>query len=161
MADYDTVISKAAYHGNDVHHHGVSHVVPVKVLLGVWLALMVGTVVTVAVTYLDLGRASIYVALAIALVKATLVAVYFMHLRYDKPFNALVFVGCLIFVTLFIGLSMSDSAAYRAEVQKRQAPSLPYPTYGAGHAEAPKSPAGGVSDVHTVTQGTQPAAQPH
>ena len=44
----------------------------------------------------------------IATIKATLIAVYFMHLRYDKPFNTIVFVSSLLFVGLFLALTLMD-----------------------------------------------------
>ena len=68
----------------------------------------------------------LYVALLVAFIKATLVALYFMHLPgYDRPFNAIIFVGCLILVTLFISFSMTDSGAYRTTVVGGQAKSVP------------------------------------
>jgi cytochrome c oxidase subunit IV len=121
---HDTVISATAEHEGTIHHHGVSHVTSVKLLLTVWAALMVGTVLTVAVSYANLGPYALYVALVVAFIKASLVALYFMHLRYDRPFNAIVFVGCLILVTLFISFSMSDSHAYRQTVIGGQAPKV-------------------------------------
>ena len=51
--------------------------------------------------------------LAIATAKAVLVALYYMHLRWDKPFNALVFVAAIGFLMLFIGIAMMDSAQYQ------------------------------------------------
>jgi len=49
------------------------------------------------------------------------VVLFFMHLRWDKPFNALVFIGCLIFVSLFIGLALLDSGQYQHSVIHQQA----------------------------------------
>jgi len=138
MADHDTVISQTAFHEAETHHHGVSHVISIKVLLGVWAALVVGTVLTVAVSDLNLGKPAIYVAMAVALAKASLVATYFMHLRYDRPFNSIVFIGCLIFVALFLSFSMSDSHAYRNTVIVRQAPGVPYAAYNNPPADTAK-----------------------
>jgi cytochrome c oxidase subunit 4 len=136
---HDTVISATAEHEGTIHHHGVSHVTSVKLLLTVWGALMVGTVATVAVSYANLGSWSLYVALLVAFIKASLVALYFMHLRYDRPFNAIVFVGCLILVTLFISFTMSDSNAYRKTVIGGQAPKVQLQNLSEGEkAEAPK-----------------------
>ena len=87
------------------------HVMPLRVLFGVFGALLVLTVLTVAVTWVDLGSFNLYIALAVAVVKATLVALYFMHLRYDKPFNALALVATLLFVALFIGFALLDTSA--------------------------------------------------
>jgi len=120
--------------------HGLSHITSVKLLLTVWGALMVGTALTVGVSYADLGVWALYVALAVAFVKATLVALYFMHLRYDRPFNAIIFVGCLILVALFIGFSMTDSEAYRHTMVGGQAKNVVQPDLSASAHETPVPP---------------------
>lgn len=51
--------------------------------IAVWLGLLVFTVITVAISYFDLGLWNAAAALAIASIKAALVALYFMHLRYE------------------------------------------------------------------------------
>src|SRR5271156_3213317 len=85
--------------------HGV-HAVPRRVLLTVYGLLILFTVITVSASRIDLGQANIWVALAIALVKGGLVVMYFMHLRWDSPFNGIVLLAALFFVALFIGLAM-------------------------------------------------------
>jgi cytochrome c oxidase subunit 4 len=60
----------------------------------------------------DLGQANIWIALAIAFVKASIVALYFMHLRWDSPFNGIVIIAAFFFVALFIGISMLDTHTY-------------------------------------------------
>jgi cytochrome c oxidase subunit 4 len=97
----------AADHGQgDLH----VHVMPVSILLGVWAALMVMTVFTFVMSYVSLGPVDIIVVMAVATVKASLVGLYFMHLRYDKPFNAMIFLSSLGFVGLFITLCLMDSS---------------------------------------------------
>ena len=100
------------------------HVVPMKVLLAVWGALVVLTVLTVAATWVDLGRFNLLLALAIATVKASLVVLYFMHMRYDRPFNAVVFVAALLFVALFVGITLIDTSAYQPELIPGYAPGM-------------------------------------
>jgi cytochrome c oxidase subunit 4 len=102
---------------HDDHDHGVGHVVPVRILVATGFALLVLTWITVAIAEIDLGEANIYVALAVAVVKATLVALFFMHLRWDRPFNAIVFVSAVAFVALFLALAMTDTAAYQEDIQ--------------------------------------------
>ena len=101
-----------------------SHVVEPKVLIGVWLGLMFLTFVTVAVTWVDLGAFNVWLALAIATVKGALVALYFMHLRYDKPFNAVVLIAALVFLALFIGMVTLDSGQYQEDIIPGEAPAL-------------------------------------
>jgi cytochrome c oxidase subunit IV len=112
-------------HGTDSHshgeHHGVGHVVSPKILIATGGALLVLTVITVAAAKInfedfDLREMNIVVALAIAVVKASLVCLFFMHLRWDRPFNAFVLVGSLGFVALFIGFAMTDSTEYQHEI---------------------------------------------
>jgi len=103
-------------HASDSGHAEVCHVVPVRMLVGVLLALLVLTVVTVAVTLVDLGPFNLVVALSIALVKATLVLLYFMHLRWDRPFNAVIIISALAFVVIFVGLTLLDSHNYQADI---------------------------------------------
>ena len=100
------------------------HIVPMPVLLAVWGALVVLTVVTVAATWIDLGRFNLLLAMAIATVKASLVVLYFMHMRYDRPFNAIVFVAALLFVALFVGITLIDTAAYQPELIPGYAPGM-------------------------------------
>lgn len=108
--ELQTTMSDHAIHSDDSHH---VHVVPAAVLLAIWAGLVVLTVLTVGVTYVDLGRFNIALALGIATVKATLVGLYFMHLRYESPFYAMVLIIALCFVTLFIVGVMTDSQAYQ------------------------------------------------
>jgi cytochrome c oxidase subunit 4 len=98
----------------DAHH--VGHVVPFKLLLGVFLALVSLTIITYLASLVDFGEFNLVVALAIAVVKSSLVVLFFMHLIWDRPFNAIVFIGCLIFVGIFIGFSLIDSTQYHASV---------------------------------------------
>jgi cytochrome c oxidase subunit IV len=102
-------------HVNETDHavHRVGHVVPLKMLFGVFAALVVLTIVTVAASKVDLGEYNLVIALLIAVSKASLVVLFFMHMRWDKPFNGIVFVGCLIFVGLFIGLTLLDTMQYQ------------------------------------------------
>jgi cytochrome c oxidase subunit IV len=92
-------------------HSGLGHVVPLWLLAAVFGALMVLTGLTVAVAHVDLGNLNLYLALAIAAVKASLVVLFFMHLFWDRPFNSMIFIGCLLFVSLFIGIALTDSRA--------------------------------------------------
>ena len=103
----------------DSHADEIAHVMPVRLLVFVWAALMVLTVVTVAVTSIDLGgQANLVIAMAIATIKAGLVVTYFMHLRWDRPFHTLVFVGSLLFVSLFISMTLLDKSEYEPDIDE-------------------------------------------
>ena len=101
-------------------HGDLAHVVPVRVLLTVFVLLMVLTVATVSATWIDLGGWNLWIAMGIASVKAALVALYFMHLRYDHPFNALIFAAALLFLSLFLSLIMLDTLEYQPEIKSWQ-----------------------------------------
>ena len=129
MSDHNSHASKpesgpapSTSHGaSSGHGDEISHVTPVRLLIGVWAALMVLTVVTVAVTSIDLGsRVNLIIAMAIATVKAGLVVTYFMHLRWDRPFNTLVFLGSLLFVSLFISMTLFDKSEYEPDIEEMQ-----------------------------------------
>ncbi len=107
-------------HGdNHAEHHGVAHVMPVNVLLAVGGTLLFLTAVTVWVTYADLGRTgNLIVAMGIATIKAAMVCAYFMHLRWDKPFNTLVFTSSVVFVGLFITILLMDKGEYEPDINE-------------------------------------------
>jgi len=102
-------------HGGHGHgdHHGFSHPMPIWMLLSVFFALLVLTGLTVYQSTFDLGNAEIWMSLTIATVKAALVILFFMHLLWDKPLNAIVILGSLIFVALFLGFTLMDAEGYR------------------------------------------------
>ena len=72
--------------------------------------LLVFTAITVAAAgiHFETPAINVVVALGIATAKASLVALFFMHLRHDKPINALVFLTGLVFLGLFLTLSLID-----------------------------------------------------
>jgi len=84
------------------------HVVPLRVYLAVFAALLVGTAVTVLVAYQDLGPLNTVVALAIAGVKALLVALYFMHLRWASRLTWLFAAAGIVWLVLMLGLTFAD-----------------------------------------------------
>ena len=100
------------------------HIVPLRLLAGVFVGLVALTVLTVAVTYVDLGSANLWVALSIAGVKALLVAAIFMHLAFDKGVYSLIFLSSILFVVLFIGLTLMDTSAYQPDLIEGYAPDV-------------------------------------
>jgi len=101
-----------------------SHAVPLRILAAVWGTLMILTWVTVSATNFDLGNLNIALALGIAVVKSSYVALYFMHLRYDRPFNAIILICALSFVALFIGLALLDTTQYHSDLIPGYAPEI-------------------------------------
>ena len=102
---------------DDEHEeHGLAHVMPVRILVGVFLALVLFTVLTVVATFFPTGSLEIWISLGIATIKASLVAAYFMHLRYDNPLNAVLFAFGLLFVALFVGFLLLDTQQYQPDL---------------------------------------------
>ena len=89
--------------------HG-AHVLPLRIYFGVFFALLVLTASTVAVAFVDLGPFNNVVALGIAGLKATLVILYFMHVRYATRLTALVITSGLFWLVIMVGLTFTDYA---------------------------------------------------
>jgi cytochrome c oxidase subunit 4 len=84
------------------------HLVPVRLYVAVFAALVCFTALTTWVAFVDLGAANTFIALTIAFVKATLVLLYFMHVRWSSRLTA-VFIGVgFLFLATMIGLTMTD-----------------------------------------------------
>ena len=99
--------------------HGLAHVMPIWMLVGVWAALMALTGLTVFSAQFDLGSLDLPVAMLIATVKALLVALFFMHLKYDRPFNGLIFMASLIFAGVFVTIAMMDTSQNQKQILER------------------------------------------
>lgn len=85
---------------------------PLKLYFGIWAALLVGTFVTYKAAFIELGPFNAAVALGIATVKATLVALFFMHVWHaSEKLTKMVIVGALFFLLLLLGLTMADYAS--------------------------------------------------
>lgn len=174
--------------GGDGHGHE-PHVLPISTYLAVWAALVVFTVITVAISRFDFGAANTVIAMLVATVKASLVVLFFMHLYYDNKFNLVILIASLLFVSIFftpvlIDLGTRgalDAVKTRAGYQLANTPPSLEPaapaTPAAGEAGQQVSPtappAGGATreapavgapgSVHLpppATQGGQPAAPP-
>ncbi len=102
----------------DDHSHGISHTASVKVLLGTFGALMVLTFLTVAATQVDFGSSTnLLLAMLVATAKATLVCMYFMHLKYDKVMYSVALIAAVLFALLFVSFALMDSSEYQVDVQ--------------------------------------------
>jgi cytochrome c oxidase subunit 4 len=86
----------------------VEHVDGAKGYILVFAALIVLTIVTTAVAFVDLGPFSVVVALAIACGKMLLVTLFFMHVRHSTRLTKLVLVGALLWLAILIGFTLTD-----------------------------------------------------
>lgn len=134
------------------------HILPLRLYFAVGGALLVLTVITVAVAMVDLGPINLIVAMLIAAVKASLVVLYFMHLRYDNKLYSVIFVTSLLFLAAFIVFTMFDtmtrdeiSPEEGGPINRRAAMYDQQPATAPGHGEA-------ASEGHPVQQDTTGAA---
>ena len=84
------------------------HIVSYKKLVGIWLALLVLTALTVAITRVDLGGYKVVGALTIACVKAGLVIAVFMHMKYEGGLLRWLLFLTLVTLAIFIGFTFFD-----------------------------------------------------
>jgi cytochrome c oxidase subunit 4 len=85
------------------------HISSVKLYVGIWLALMVGTLLTVFAATIDLGVFNPIVALAIATTKAVLVVLFFMHVKYaHEKLTKMVIATAIFFFLILVALTMAD-----------------------------------------------------
>ena len=97
-------------------HHGGP-----KIYTANLFALLFLTIITVAAASFNFGSANVVIALAIASVKAILVGLFFMHLIWDKPVNAIVIVAGFLFLGIFLMFDFLDVTT-RDGMQPRNMP---------------------------------------
>jgi cytochrome c oxidase subunit IV len=108
-----------------VDHAASPHVLPVRTLLGTAAGLVALTALTVAASSLDLGALNVVVALAIACGKAAVVALYFMHLRYQRGFQRVILVASALFAVLFAAFVVFDTVQYQPDLRASEARVVP------------------------------------
>jgi len=101
-------------HGGE--HADAGHVVPVSTYLGVFFALMVGTALTTWVAYIDLGKWNTVVALTIAVIKMTLVVLFFMHVKYATGLTRVVILAGFFWLAIMITLTGADEFTRHWEI---------------------------------------------
>lgn len=84
------------------------HIAPKSMYFAVFGALMALTFITVAVSYVDLGRANVLVALAVAGIKATLVVLWFMHVKHNTPLIKLTVATGFLWLIFMFSIMFSD-----------------------------------------------------
>lgn len=84
------------------------HVSSIKLYVGIFLTLMALTTITIVVAYINVGPWNKIVALGIASFKATLVVLYFMHVKYASRLTKLIVVSGFFFLMILLSLTMVD-----------------------------------------------------
>jgi len=83
-------------------------VVSAKLYVSIFVALLVLTITTVAVSKLELGEFNFVAAMTIAVIKGTLVAAFFMDLRRAASLTKLIAAAGLFWLAILLALVMSD-----------------------------------------------------
>jgi cytochrome c oxidase subunit 4 len=126
-------------HKEHSHDEDLSAGVYVKTLL----ALLFLTVITVGASYIDFGSGNIVIALFIATIKASIVALFFMHLRHEKPVNGIIAVAGFMFLGIFLMFCFMDQDT-RTDPRPVNAPP-PVLNYPPGAAPGPGGTPAGAS----------------
>jgi cytochrome c oxidase subunit 4 len=131
-----------------------------KVYLGILIILLILTCITVAASYVQFGSgmANVAIALTIATIKATLVALFFMHLLHDRPMNTIIIVMAFAFLGLFLGFDYTDVASREALLPANLKVTKPgAPTSPPGAAPGTLIPAPGTPGANGATPSMTPA----
>ena len=91
--------------------HQEPALIPYRVYVLVWAALVVLTGLTVSAHYADMGHVAILTAILIATLKVTLVMLYFMHLRFASPVLIAMVLFVLLNYAIFLSLTFTDYIA--------------------------------------------------
>ncbi|GMV23934.1 MAG: cytochrome C oxidase subunit IV family protein [Vicinamibacterales bacterium] len=86
----------------------MSHITPTRHYIAVFLALVVLTIVTVAIARVDLGALNTPVALLVATVKATLVILIFMGVRWNTPLTKVTAISGFLWLIILFGITLGD-----------------------------------------------------
>jgi len=116
---------------SDHASHGSGHISPISLYITIFLALMVGTALTVGAAFVDLGSLNFPVAMLIAVTKAVLVVWYFMHVKWQSHLTKLTLATGLFFLAILLGMMLIDYTS------KDFIP-MPRPTDAAGQMAAPE-----------------------
>jgi cytochrome c oxidase subunit 4 len=84
------------------------HIIPKKLYFVIFASLLILTGITTGVAFIDLGPWNTVVALVIACCKATLVLLFFMHLRWSTQLNRVVWLSAILWLGLMIGIMSID-----------------------------------------------------
>jgi cytochrome c oxidase subunit IV len=85
-----------------------AHILPTRVYYTIFAILMFCTYLTVQIAFFDLGRLNAVVALAIAAFKATIVILFFMHVKYSSRLTWVVVLGSIFWFGILVALTMGD-----------------------------------------------------
>src|ERR1700681_1959102 len=111
MSDHKSASGPTSEHAStQTREHISEHISSLGSSVAIWLALLAGTGITVAAAFVDLGPFNTIVALTIATIKATLVVLFFMHVKYThEKLTAMAVVSTLYWLFVQLALSMAHN----------------------------------------------------
>ena len=95
----------------------IGHVLPLSLLIKVFGCLVLLTILTVITGQASLYGADLAVAMIIATCKASLVCLFFMHLKYDRPFHGMIFLFSVMCVGIFLAFVALDAESYQEHIK--------------------------------------------
>jgi cytochrome c oxidase subunit IV len=131
------------------------HVSPKSTYYGIFGALMVLTAITVAAAFTPLGAFNFPVAISIAILKATLVVLFFMHVKYSSRLTKMIVAMSVFFLMILFGLTLTDYLSrgwYPSQRGTASAGNTPTP--GQPKAGAPRTE--GAQQLERPDQNTSP-----
>jgi cytochrome c oxidase subunit 4 len=144
----------------EVHSDGRvhAHISSLRFYVGIFLALIFFTLLTVAVSNVHLGKLNLIVAVVIASMKASLVVLFFMHLRYDSKFNSMILIVSLLFIGIFFAYTMNDTER-RGEIDLLQGVKYSPETGLAAPGGIPEAATGATGAAAPAGEAVKPAAE--
>jgi cytochrome c oxidase subunit 4 len=110
-------MNEAAATTVEEHDQEHEHVSSIPLLLGIYVLLLFFTFLTVAVTWVDLGPMNVWIAMIVAAVKVSLVAAFYMHLKYENQFFGQILIGSIFFASVMIGIILMDTRQYHVDIE--------------------------------------------
>jgi cytochrome c oxidase subunit IV len=86
----------------------LEHIVPIRTYLIIFVVLVLGTALTTVIAFVDLGPLNVVVMLLIAFTKATLVILFFMHVKFTSRLTQIAAASGFAWLVIMIGLTLSD-----------------------------------------------------
>lgn len=149
------------------HTHEHAHHPPISLYYKIFGALMILTVITIAVAFQDLGALNNIVALGIAGLKTTLVVLFFMHVKYESKLTKLFATAGFIWLAILLAFTLQDTETRRHDPGPKGWAPLPKdivrsaPLHGSLHASGDAAPAGSPAAPSAHAPETPPAAAHH
>ncbi len=134
-----------------------THIMPISLYMKVGGLLLVLTGLTVFASFLQFGPYNLVIAMVIAATKASLVALFFMHLKYDNKLYMTLFVSALLFLATFVILTMFDTMT-RGDINPETG--MPYKPEAVIYTQPADSTAAAADSVHAKPDSAKAEASP-